>query len=198
MRSILLLSLLAAAANAAVLPAFRVQEVGQTLSTDLITNCGDEHDILSIDYINLTPDPPVKGQPLDIEFKGWLSERVENGSYIDLTVKFGVVKLLQKRLDLCDQAKEIDTQCPIAAGEFTFTKSVDLPNEIRKCHVSVLSNFLAMFLELKDMTSLLLLDRNLGKYTVNAKIMTPDERQITCLNGVTTFPRQRLLAGLFD
>jgi hypothetical protein len=41
----------------------------------------------SIDYINLTPDPPVKGQPLDIEFKGWLSEQVQNGSYIDLTVK---------------------------------------------------------------------------------------------------------------
>jgi hypothetical protein len=46
MRSILLLSLFAVAANAAVLPAFRVQEVGQTMSTDLITNCGDEKDIL--------------------------------------------------------------------------------------------------------------------------------------------------------
>ncbi|CAO3686613.1 unnamed protein product [Umbelopsis ramanniana] len=170
MRSILLLSLFAVAANAAVLPAFRVQEVGQTMSTDLITNCGDEQDILSIDYINLTPDPPVKGQPLDIEFKGWLKEQVENGSYIDLTVKFGVVKLLSKRLDLCDQAKEIDTQCPIPAGEFTFTKSVDLPNEIPG-----------------------------GKYTVNAKIMTPDERQITCLNGVTSFPRQRIsFGGLFE
>ncbi|KAH8554685.1 ML domain-containing protein [Umbelopsis sp. PMI_123] len=162
MRSILLLSLLAAAANAAVLPAFRVQEVGQTLSTDLITNCGNDNDILSIDYINLTPDPPVKGETLDIEFKGWLSEEVVNGSYIDLTVKFGVVKLLQKRLDLCDQAKEIDTQCPIPAGEFTFTKSVDLPKEIPG-----------------------------GKYTVNAKINLPDEREITCLNGVATFPRQR-------
>jgi hypothetical protein len=29
-----------------------------------------------------------------------------------------------------------------------------------------------------------------GKYTVNAKILTPDERQITCLTGVTTFPRK--------
>jgi hypothetical protein len=35
----------------------------------------------------LTPDPPVKGETLDIEFKGWLSEEVVNGSYIDLTVK---------------------------------------------------------------------------------------------------------------
>lgn len=47
--------------------------------------------------------------------------------------QYGVVKLLQKRLDLCEQAKEIDRECPIPAGEFTFTKSVDLPNEIRKC-----------------------------------------------------------------
>ncbi|CAO3681149.1 unnamed protein product [Umbelopsis vinacea] len=161
MRSILLLSLFAISSNAAVLPAFRVQQAGEVLSTDLITNCGEKSDILKIEYINLSPDPPVKGENLDIDFKGYLSEQVEEGSTIDLVVKYGVVKLLQKRLDLCEQAKEIDRECPIPAGEFSFTKSVELPNEIPG-----------------------------GKYTVNAKILTPDERQITCLTGVTTFPRK--------
>ncbi|KAG2184749.1 hypothetical protein INT43_000662 [Umbelopsis isabellina] len=105
-----------AAANAATIPEFKLQEVGQTMSTNLITNCGDNKDILtSIEHINLSPDPPVKGQNLDIDFKGTLSEEVVNGSTINLIVK--------------------------------------------------------------------------GKYTVNAKILTPDERQITCLNGVTSFPR---------
>jgi hypothetical protein len=47
MRSILLFSLLAAAANAATIPGFRLQEVDQTLSTDLIKNCGDSNDILT-------------------------------------------------------------------------------------------------------------------------------------------------------
>ncbi|GAB5586178.1 Phosphatidylglycerol/phosphatidylinositol transfer protein [Umbelopsis nana] len=153
MRSILLLSLLATAANAALLPEFKVQEAAEVYSTDLIKSCGDSNDILTIDHIDLTPDPPVKGETLNIDFKGWLSEEVVEGSTIDLIVKYGVVKLLQKRLDLCEQAKEIDRECPIPAGEFTFTKS--------------------------------------GKYTVNAKILTPDERQITCLNGATTFPRKQ-------
>ncbi|KAM3586930.1 hypothetical protein VKS41_001979 [Umbelopsis sp. WA50703] len=160
MRSILLFSLLAAAASAATIPGFRLQEVDQTLSTDLIKNCGDSNDILTIEHINLSPDPPVKGQNLDIDFKGTLSEEVVNGSTINLIVKYGVVKLLQKTLDLCEQAKEIDRECPIPAGEFSFTKTVELPKEIPG-----------------------------GKYTVNAKILTPDEREITCLNGVTTFPR---------
>jgi hypothetical protein len=46
MRSILLLSLFAISSNAAVLPAFRVQQAGEALSTDLITNCGEKSDIL--------------------------------------------------------------------------------------------------------------------------------------------------------
>lgn len=67
-------------------------EVGQTLTLEgLLRHLNISYwswlTIHSIDYINLTPDPPVKGQPLDIEFKGWLKEQVEEGSYIDLTVK---------------------------------------------------------------------------------------------------------------
>jgi hypothetical protein len=47
MRSILLLSLLATAANAAVLPGFKVQEAAEVYSTDLIKSCGDSNDILT-------------------------------------------------------------------------------------------------------------------------------------------------------
>ena len=78
----------------------------------------------------LDPDPPKKGQNLHIEFEGWLSEEIEEGAYIDVIVKYGVVKLLQKKFDLCEQAKEIDKECPLPSGAFAFIKDVDLPKEI--------------------------------------------------------------------
>jgi hypothetical protein len=123
-----------------------------------ITVCGDEFDILTIFSLYLDPDPPKKGQSLHIDFKGYLSESIEQGAYIDLIVKYGVVKLLQKKIDLCEQAKEIDKECPLDEGEFSFIKDVDLPNDIPP-----------------------------GKYVVNARIKTVDDRQITCLNGVAIF-----------
>jgi hypothetical protein len=86
----------------------------------------------SIDYVNLSPDPPVKGQKLNIDFKGQLSETVPEGTTVDIIVKYGVVRLLTKRFDFCEQIKNVDETCPIPEGELAFTKDVDLPKEIRK------------------------------------------------------------------
>jgi hypothetical protein len=40
------------------------------------------------------------------------------------------VRLFYQKVDLCDQMKEIDKQCPIEKGVTTIKKSVDLPKEI--------------------------------------------------------------------
>lgn len=87
-----------------------------------------------IDYINLNPDPPQKGETLTIDFKGVLSEEVPEGTVAEVTVKFGVVQLIKKKFDLCKEIKNIDEECPIPAGPLELTKSVDLPKEIRKLH----------------------------------------------------------------
>ncbi|KAI8375323.1 ML domain-containing protein [Choanephora cucurbitarum] len=151
-------------ANASYLPGFLVQDsdagFSMSDSTKLITNCGDEKDILSIDYIGLNPDPPVKGQDLQIDFKGYLSETVPNGTYVQIVVKYGVVRLIQKKFDLCEKIEEVDEKCPIPQGNLEFTKVVALPKEIPP-----------------------------GKYTVHAEVFTPEKKRVTCLIGQTTFPR---------
>lgn len=86
----------------------------------------------SIDYVTLSPDPPVKGEDLTIGFKGYLSETVPNGTTVQVIVKYGVVRLLQKKFDFCEKIEEVDEKCPIPKGELTFTKVVALPKEIRK------------------------------------------------------------------
>ncbi|KAI8889613.1 hypothetical protein K501DRAFT_208102 [Backusella circina FSU 941] len=152
----------AAVTNASILPGFMFQDEGDfsTDSTNLITPCGDANDLLTIDYVNLTPDPPVKGQNLTIDFKGQLSETVPEGTTVDIIVKYGVVRLLTKKFDFCDQIKHVDETCPIPEGELSFTKDVSLPKEIPP-----------------------------GKYMVHAEVLTPDKKRVTCLVGQTVFPR---------
>src|SRR4051812_24266475 len=74
-----------------------------TTFTDTVWDCGTVDDVLILPYVKLDPDPPRKGEKLNIEAHGWLKEEVINGSYIDVVVKFGVIKLLQQRMDLCEQ-----------------------------------------------------------------------------------------------
>ncbi|OZJ03569.1 hypothetical protein BZG36_03092 [Bifiguratus adelaidae] len=149
---------LALVAYASALP---VQDFfGGTIQSESITICGTEDDLLSIEHINLYPDPPVKGETLSVDFKGYLKETVEEGAYVDVLVKYGVVKILQKRFDLCEQAGQVNKSCPVEKGDFTIDKDVDLPKEIPP-----------------------------GRYTVNARVMTKDNEQITCINGLVNFPR---------
>ncbi|CAO3622561.1 unnamed protein product [Mucor hiemalis] len=120
-------------AQASYLPGLVIQEdLGSFMgnSTDLIKNCGDANDLLTIDYVTLNPDPPVKGQDLTIDFKGTLSETVPNGTVVEIIVKYGVVKLIQKKFDFCDKIQEVDEKCPIPEGDLTFNKVVALPKEI--------------------------------------------------------------------
>lgn len=80
----------------------------------------------------MTPDPPRKGETLTIDFKGNLKEEVPEGTTVEVRVKFGVVQLIHKTFDFCEEATKLDEECPIEAGDIQITKSVDLPKEIRK------------------------------------------------------------------
>lgn len=44
-------------------------------------------------------------------------------------VKYGLIKLLSQKADLCEQMKNVDEKCPLK-GEKTITKEVDLPQQI--------------------------------------------------------------------
>lgn len=69
------------------------------------------------------------GKTLTIEAKGNFTEKVEDGAYINLSVKYGLIRLINQRADLCEQMKNVDEECPLS-GEKTITKDVDLPKEI--------------------------------------------------------------------
>ncbi|KAF9094884.1 Phosphatidylglycerol/phosphatidylinositol transfer protein [Mortierella sp. GBA35] len=123
-----------------------------------IEECGPETDLLKIEYVNLNPNPPLKGEVLSIDAKGHLSEDVVEGAKIFLIVKVGLIKLLTKELDFCEESVKIDKPCPLKAGEQYLKHDVELPKEIPP-----------------------------GKYFVNVKVRNPDDKQVTCLNARAQF-----------
>lgn len=80
----------------------------------------------------MNPDPPLKGKTLHIDFKGTLSETVTDGAYVVVQVKYGLIQLIKKTFDLCEEIEKIDEKCPLEKGPIQISRDVDLPKAIRK------------------------------------------------------------------
>jgi len=123
--------------------------------------CADPKDnILTIDKVDLGPNPPEAGKKLSITATGKLNKDVEEGAKVHLQVKFGLITLINQETDLCDQVKNVDLECPLEKGDLSLTKDVDLPGAIPP-----------------------------GKYTVLADVFTKDGDKITCLTATVWFHR---------
>ncbi|KAK3398622.1 ML domain-containing protein [Sordaria brevicollis] len=120
-------------------------------------------DIITIEEVILTPNPPEAGQTLTIEASGIVKEAIEEGAYVQLQVKYGYIRLINTQADLCKEMKNVELECPIEKGRISITKNVDLPKEIPP-----------------------------GKYTVEADVFNKDEKHITCLTATVTFGRKTL------
>jgi hypothetical protein len=54
--------------------------------------------------INVSPDPPVPGKNLTVNVDADVLDVIEDGATADVTVKLGLIKLLQKSFDVCEEA----------------------------------------------------------------------------------------------
>jgi hypothetical protein len=117
-----------------------------------------EGHVLTIEKVDLTPNPPVPGTTLIIQGSGVTHDVIDHGSYCEVTVKYGLITLIRQNIDLCDNADKVDLECPVDQGKVLINKTVDIPSQIPN-----------------------------GKYTVTANCMTPDDRPITCLTGTIVF-----------
>ncbi|KAH7328016.1 ML domain-containing protein [Stachybotrys elegans] len=119
-----------------------------------------EEDLVTIKSVDLAPNPPQAGKELVIKAKGSVKETIDEGAYVLLTVKYGLIRLISTKADLCEQITNVDLECPVKPGDLEVVKSVDLPAEIPP-----------------------------GKYTVFADVYTADDVQITCLTATVAFKR---------
>lgn len=95
-----------------------------------ICSLSPSDDLVEIKYIDLNPNPPLAGQDLNIDAKGYLKTTIEEGAYANFEVKYGFIKLLTGTADLCEQAAQVNLTCPIEKGEVSVQKLVELPSQI--------------------------------------------------------------------
>lgn len=118
-------------------------------------DCGSPTDVIQLKSISLSPDPPKPGQDLTVTVVGTAQQRVEDGAYANVVVKLGLIRLLTKTFDVCDEARNANAtiQCPIEQGDYTVVETVALPKEIPQ-----------------------------AKFTVNVNGYTVDDDDMLCLN----------------
>ncbi|MFF2812337.1 ML domain-containing protein [Streptomyces sp. NPDC058000] len=70
------------------------------------TDCGLSTDALQIRSVEVSPDPPETRNQTVITLKGTVQEVIEEGAYVDVVVKLGLIKLIQKRYDLHEELRQ--------------------------------------------------------------------------------------------
>ncbi|KAI0307797.1 ML domain-containing protein [Multifurca ochricompacta] len=103
------------------------------------SDCGQSTDGIQIESITVSPDPPKPGQNLTVTVKAYAQEEVEEGAYANVVVKLGLIKLLQKQFDLCEEARNAQTsvQCPVNKGTYVVEQTVALPKEIPQAKFTI-------------------------------------------------------------
>ncbi|EPX72873.1 niemann-Pick disease type C2 protein hE1 [Schizosaccharomyces octosporus yFS286] len=118
---------------------------------------GNDH--VTIDYINLLPNPPKAGKNLTIQGQVDVGTTVLNGSYVEIVVKYGFVPIVRERLDICEQAYELAAvECPVEAGVIKKEATIPLPWAIPP-----------------------------GRYYVVAKAYNANDEQLTCVSATVSF-----------
>ncbi|KAI5301075.1 Phosphatidylglycerol/phosphatidylinositol transfer protein [Ascosphaera pollenicola] len=114
--------------------------------------------ILDIDQVDISPNPPQAGKTLTITATGTISKDIQEGAKVLVQVKYGLIRLISQEIDLCSEITKVDMSCPIEKGHITLSKDVQLPREIPP-----------------------------GKYSVFADALTKNDERITCLQAFVTF-----------
>lgn len=104
----------------------------RTMDSWRYVDCGSASDVIQLKSLTVKPDPPRPGETLEITAKADVLETIKDGAYADVVVKLGLIKLLQKQFDVCEEAVNANAtvQCPVAPGSYEVVQSVELPKEI--------------------------------------------------------------------
>lgn len=94
--------------------------------------CGSGQEGVVLHTLDVAPDPPVAGKNLTVHATGTVHTDITEGTYADVVVKLGFIRLLTRRFDVCQLAEDnnAELKCPLAPGEYEMTHTVELPREI--------------------------------------------------------------------
>jgi hypothetical protein len=100
---------------------------------DIWSNCGSPSDPLKIVKVVITPDPPHKGQSLNVVASVIFGEQVTGGN-VQVTAKYGIIPILDKTYDLCALLPDIQQKCPVTPGTHNATVTETIPGAAPSGH----------------------------------------------------------------
>ncbi|KZP01496.1 hypothetical protein CALVIDRAFT_7717 [Calocera viscosa TUFC12733] len=102
-------------------------------------NLGGEHDLISIEHLSISPDPPRPGEPVSVFVSGRTSEMIQRGAQYFSEVKYGSSVLSKGWHDFCGLTLESGYYCPILPGEFHLDETFELPSNIPSGKFTILT-----------------------------------------------------------
>jgi hypothetical protein len=85
-----------------------------------------------VESYKFDPNLLVKGENLSIEVNGTLSKVIDVGAYVNLKVKYGILTVARKTIDLCEKISALNRVCPLKKGHFHISEVVKVPTSMRK------------------------------------------------------------------
>ncbi|CEG78597.1 hypothetical protein RMATCC62417_13176 [Rhizopus microsporus] len=97
-------------------------------------DCSVGNEPFQLESIEPLPEYVKPGENVTVIVKGTVTEKIEDGAYAEVVVKLGLVKLLHKTFDICEELKNnrdnVNIQCPIEKGPIEIKATAGLPREI--------------------------------------------------------------------
>ena len=97
--------------------------------------CGGDRALYNLDKVKVTPYPPESGKKLRILASGNLTKQITNGATLEIEGKWGIIRVLNQKLDLCSVTKKLGRPCPIKKGSFELKFEAKVPSKIPKVKI---------------------------------------------------------------
>ncbi|WFC98581.1 meiotic recombination [Malassezia yamatoensis] len=124
------------------------------------SQCGGDEVAVHVESIELSPESPQRGQNLTVHGKATLTSEADFGTYVDVSVRVGFLRIFSQRVDVCEALREnnAEVQCPAQPGHYDVTHTALLPSQIPP-----------------------------AKYNVHVEGRTHDDKPLTCMQFGVSF-----------
>ncbi|WFD42669.1 meiotic recombination [Malassezia psittaci] len=96
------------------------------------SQCGGDEVAVHVESIELSPESPQRGRNLTVHGKATLASEADFGTYVDVSVRVGFLRVFSQRVDVCEALREnnAEVQCPAKPGHYDVTHTALLPSQI--------------------------------------------------------------------
>ena len=147
----------------------------------VILLCSDAEDVMTVSKVDLSPNPPIKGQNLTVKIEGILSEDLSTDATMFVSMKKGMIKFPRMKIPACDY---FTGGCPISKGPASLEMMFEIPQMIPGGSYEVRAILYNVDKDMGDVVS----DERIGHSAKNLLKSVPEDvkaagRRVACAQG---------------